>query len=48
MGLTAGLIGPPGTPWEFTGKLEGTTIFLGSGDPDPHVAFERVLGSDNR
>ena len=24
------------------GSLGGTAVFLGSGDPDPHVPFERV------
>ena len=42
MGLTGGLIGPPGTPRTYPGSLDGTPIFLGSGDPDPHVPFARV------
>lgn len=42
MGLTGGLIGPPGTPRQYGGTLAGTPAFLGSGDPDPHVPFERV------
>jgi predicted esterase len=42
MGLTGGLIGPPGTPRRYEGSLAGTPIFLGSGDPDAHVPFERV------
>jgi predicted esterase len=40
--FTGGLIGPPGTPRNYRGSLDGTSIFLGSGDPDPHVPFERV------
>jgi predicted esterase len=40
--LTGGLIGPPGTPRNYPGDLAGTPVFLGSGDPDPHVPFERV------
>jgi predicted esterase len=40
--LTGGLIGPPGTPRNYAGSLAGTPVFLGSGDPDPHVPFERV------
>lgn len=40
--LTGGLIGPPGTPRDYAGSLEGTPVFLGTGDPDPHVPFERV------
>ncbi|MBV8507341.1 MAG: dienelactone hydrolase family protein [Alphaproteobacteria bacterium] len=42
MGLTGGLIGPPGTPREYAGSLDGTPVFLGSSEPDPHVPFERV------
>ena len=41
-GLTGGLIGPPGTLGGYQGSLEGTPIFLGSGDPDPHVPWARV------
>ena len=42
MGLTGGLIGPPGTPRDYPGSLDGTPVFLGTSDPDPHVPFERV------
>lgn len=42
LALTGGLIGPPGTPREYHGSLAGTFVFLGSGDPDPHVPFARV------
>jgi predicted esterase len=40
--LTGGLIGPPGMLRDYAGSLEGTPVFLGTGDPDPHVPFERV------
>jgi len=40
--MTGGLIGPPGTPRDYDGSLAGTPIFLGAGDPDPHVPFARV------
>jgi phospholipase/carboxylesterase len=43
--LTGGLIGPPGSDLTHTGSLDGTPAFLGSGDPDPHVPFERVQQS---
>lgn len=43
MVLTGGLIGPPGTPRHYAGSLDKTPVFLGSGDPDPHVPFQRVL-----
>lgn len=42
MGLTGGLIGPPGTPRNYPGTLAQTPVFLGTSDPDPHVPFERV------
>lgn len=40
--LTGGLIGPPGTPRNYAGSLDGTPAFIGTSDPDPHVPFERV------
>jgi len=40
--LTGGVIGPPGTPRNYTGSLANTPIFIGTSDPDPHVPFERV------
>jgi len=43
MALTGGVIGPAGTPRNYSGSLEGTPVFLGSSDPDPHVPFARVL-----
>jgi predicted esterase len=42
VGLTGGLIGPPGTPRDYPGSLDGTPVFLGSSDPDPHVPWARV------
>jgi predicted esterase len=42
IGLTGGLIGPPGTPRNYPGSLAATLVFLGTSDPDPHVPFERV------
>ena len=42
MALTGGLIGPPGTARNYRGSLDGTPVFLGTSDPDPHVPFERV------
>ena len=40
--FTGGLIGPPGTLFNYAGDLQGTPAFLGAGDPDPHVPWERV------
>jgi predicted esterase len=42
-GLSGGLIGPPGTVWPDTGRLEGTLVFLGCSDVDAHIPKERVL-----
>ena len=42
VGFTGGLLGPPGTPRTYPGKLTGVPVFLGAGDPDPHVPFWRV------
>jgi phospholipase/carboxylesterase len=43
--FTGGLIGPPERRFEFVGSFEGTPVFFGSGDPDPHVPWERVKQS---
>jgi predicted esterase len=40
--LSGGLIGPPGTAWEHPGSFEGTPVFLGCSDIDPHVPAARV------
>ncbi len=40
--FTGGLIGPPGTAFAYGGELAGTPVFLGAGDPDPHVPWARV------
>jgi len=40
--LSGGLIGPPGTPRDYTGSLAGTPVFLGCSDRDPHIPKERV------
>ncbi len=42
-GLSGGLIGPDGTPGDYPGALEGTPIFLGCSDVDPHIPKARVL-----
>jgi len=43
--FTGGLIGPPGADLKHTGDLAGTPVFFGSGDPDPHVPWQRVQES---
>lgn len=40
--FTGGLIGPPGANLSHTGSLEETPALLMSGDPDPHVPWQRV------
>jgi predicted esterase len=40
--LAGGLIGPDGTPRSYPGNLDGTPVFLGTSDPDPHVPVARV------
>lgn len=41
-GLSAGLIGPPGTPRNYPGSLDRTPVFLGCSDIDPHIPLARV------
>lgn len=45
-GLSGGLIGAEGTPRDYVGSLEGTPVFLGSSDPDPHIPVARVHETD--
>ncbi len=42
VGLSGGLIGPPGTPRNYEGSLAGTPVFLGCSDRDPHIPLSRV------
>lgn len=43
--LSGGLIGPPGTPRDYEGSLDGTPVFLGCSDIDMHIPLERVKES---
>jgi predicted esterase len=43
--LSGGLIGPPGTPRTYEGAFDGTPVFLGCSDSDPHIPLDRVLES---
>src|SRR5262249_56535113 len=45
VGFSGGLIGPPGTPREYPGSMDGTPVFLGCSDIDPHIPLERVRES---
>jgi predicted esterase len=42
VGWTGGLIGPDDTPRDYPGSFDGTPVFLGSSDPDPHIPTDRV------
>jgi len=43
--FTGGLIGEKLVAGRYPGSLDGTPVFLGTGDPDPHVPLERVQES---
>lgn len=43
--LSGGLIGPDGTPRDYAGSLDGTPVFLGCSDVDPHIPAARVRHS---
>lgn len=45
VGLSGGLIGPDGTPRDYSGSLAGTPVFLGCSDVDPHIPRQRVQHS---
>jgi predicted esterase len=45
MGLSGGLIGPPGTPRDYGGSLDGAPVFLGCSDIDAHIPLARVQES---
>jgi predicted esterase len=40
--FSGGLIGPPGMPRHYPGSLQGTPVFLGCSDIDPHIPLSRV------
>jgi predicted esterase len=42
VGFSGGLIGPEGTSRDYDGSLDGTSVFLGCSDSDPHIPLERV------
>ena len=45
IGLSAALIGPPGTPRDYQGSLTATPVFLGCSDVDGHIPLWRVQES---
>ena len=42
IGFSGGLIGPPGTRWEYEGDAGGIPVLLGCSDVDPHIPRARV------
>jgi predicted esterase len=45
VGLSGGLIGPPGTLRNYLKSFAQTPVFLGCSDADPHIPLERVRES---
>jgi phospholipase/carboxylesterase len=42
VGLSAGLIGPPGAPRSYPGSMASTPVFIGCSNVDFHIPLERV------
>ena len=40
--FSGGLIGPEGTPRNYPGSLDGTSVFIGCSDSDVHIPLARV------
>ncbi len=40
--FSGGLIGPDGTPRDYTGALDGTPVFIGGSDVDAHIPLARM------
>lgn len=47
IGLSGGIIGPDGTPREYPGSFDGTPVYLGCSDNDPHIPLARVRETAN-
>jgi len=45
--FTGGLIGNKVNLTNYKGDFENTPVFIGTGDPDPHVPVERVYATTN-
>ena len=43
--FSGGVIGPPGTARDYPGSFDGTPVFIGCSDVDPHIPVERVRES---
>ena len=44
--FSGGLIGPPDNPFNYSGVLDGTPVFLGCSERDLHIPLERVQETD--
>lgn len=44
--FTGGLIGDRIYPENYKGKFDGTPVFIGTSNPDPHVPVERVKATE--
>lgn len=42
VGFSGGLIGPPGSTFEYPGSMAGTPVFIGCSDVDAHIPVGRV------
>ena len=47
IGLSGGLIGPPGMEFSYDGSRDGLQVFLGCSDVDPHIPVERVRETEH-
>jgi phospholipase/carboxylesterase len=45
--FTGGLIGDKIYNSNYSGDFEGTPVFIGTGNPDPHIPVERVYATSN-
>jgi phospholipase/carboxylesterase len=39
--FSGGLVGPEGTSWDYPGRFDGTPIYMGCSNPDPHIPKAR-------
>jgi predicted esterase len=42
LAFSGGLIGPPGTTWDYPGSFDGMPVFFGCSDVDAHIPQARV------
>lgn len=45
--FTGGLIGDKIYPENYSGNFDGTPVYIGSSDIDPHVPLQRIYASEN-